>query len=265
MLTTSTSATAAFLVPLIASSGKGIVFRESFAEEPFDCSVFIIEGEDVVSSKFASNVTYSVWFYLKHFKTGKYIGLSNSAREEATDTIYDLELKDDIADRSLFRLSECYLYQSKISSYVKPGEELYLVAKLKNEKEVFMSCGPADGKAIATYNSKMAVIVDFYSMGDSQQAYNFSDHVLIIHSETQTYLCQAYEGDGLEFEELSTSKENEMRGVWIVEAENHVQGGGVLFEQRIRLRNQYSKQYLAFSLKARVVENFKIYPVIVQR
>jgi len=52
--------------------------------------------------------------------------------------------------------------------------------------------------------------------------------------------------------------------VWIVEAENHVQGGGMLFEQRIRLRNLYSKQYLAFSLKARVVENLKIYPVIVQ-
>jgi len=81
------------------------VFRDGFAEEPFDCSIFIIEGEDMVSNKFSSNVSYSVWFYLKNLKTGKYIGLSNSVREEATDTIYDLELKDDINERSLFRLS----------------------------------------------------------------------------------------------------------------------------------------------------------------
>lgn len=101
---------------------SGIIFRDNFVEEPFDCSIFIIEGEDAVSSKFTSNVSYSVWFYLKHLKTGKYIGLSQAAREEATDTIYDLELKDDATDRSLFRLSECYLYQSKISNYIKPGE-----------------------------------------------------------------------------------------------------------------------------------------------
>lgn len=129
----------------------------------------------------------------------------------------------------MFRLSECYIYQSKISSYIKPGEELYLVAKLKNEKEVFMSCSASDSKAIATYNSKLSVVVDFYSMGDSQQAYNFSDHVLVVHSETQTYLCQAHDGDGLEFEELASGKDYDVRGVWIIEAESHTQGGTVLF------------------------------------
>jgi len=63
-----------------------------------------------------------------------------------------------------------------------------------------MSCNANDDKAIATYNSKLAVIVEFYSMGDSQQAYNFCDHVLLLHSETQTYLCQSHERDGLGFE-----------------------------------------------------------------
>lgn len=63
-----------------------------------------------------------------------------------------------------------------------------------------MSCSANDSKAIATYNSKTPVIVDFFSMGDSQHAYNFSEHVLVVHSETQTYLCQAWEGDTLAFE-----------------------------------------------------------------
>lgn len=91
-----------------------------------------------------------------------------------------------------------------------------------------MSYSP-ESKAIATYNTKHPIIIDFYSYAEIPDCYNFADHVLITHSETQTYLCQNKNEETVRFQEFIGGKEVDVTGVWMIEAENQVEGGGLLF------------------------------------
>lgn len=139
--------------------------------------------------------------------------------QEPNDTTYKLELKEEDEQRAKFRISECYLYQSKISKNVKIDEDSYLAVKLNASKEVFIRYDVElnEGvRAVCGYHVKEMLRFSHYGQGEPiVDAFRFSTYVAITHSETLTYLNMS-QFPNMEFEVYEQDKDLNIQGIWVI-------------------------------------------------